>query len=299
MAQDPVKLVADKNLEKDLLAAQTPDEIRDLLHQSIARSPQLGIERDEQTGRVVSRRDPLTPAAQTVEEEAREFSKTVKIGGRDFTFTDSSEDGLTNQIASAQLVAEKLQDERSSVTPRSARKAQDDAALEAVRQAELSLAFKRGELSTADYLRESGALAQALRESGVDVEKIAGDQFQQSWTEATDIFLRETPEGQSWKGGQKNLSIIGNLIEAAGLTEASDKVAALRTMAAKMRAEGLEFEGDVSEEQLARELEGMTPQEILEQWKEAHAGQDPTQANASFIETFRGGRISGSGIFNR
>jgi hypothetical protein len=291
MAQDPIKMIADKKLEKDLQAAQTPDEIRDLLHAAISRSPQLGIERDPQSGQFVSsRRDPLTPANQTIEPEARVFSKTVNIGGKDFTFTDESENGLNNQIASAQSVAENLQ---SSVTPRSERKAETDAALEAVRQAELSLAFKRGELSTADYLRESGALAQALRESGVDVEKIAGAQYTESWQQATERFLH-SEAGRDWPGGERNLQIIGTTVAALGLTD-KPSAESLAHAWQEMKNKGTIF-SDTSAEEMLKATENMTPTEILENWKQNHAGQDPAQANQEFIRAFQKGRIS-SGVF--
>lgn len=295
MAQDPVKLVADKKLTADILKSESFEDLRSLLHASVENSPALGITRDAQTGQFV-RRDPLTPAAQVAEPEERVFSKTVKIGGKDFTFTDESEEGLTNQIASAQTVAENLQEDRSSVTPRSVRKAESDAALEAVRQAELSLAFKRGEISTADYLRESGALAQALRDSGVDVEKISEEQYTESWEKATKRFLY-SPAGADWPGGEKNLELIGLQLASMGLTT-EPSVESLAKAWAEMKAKGTVFP-NTSDERVLEELEGLNPQEILERFKAAHSG-DPEAANQGFIDSFRGGRIGGSsGIFGR
>ena len=300
MAQDPVRLVADKRLEKDLQTAQTPDEIRELLHASIARSPQLGIARDEQTGQFISsRRDPLTPAAQTVEPEERVFSKTVKIGGRDFTFIDSSEDGLTNQIASAQTVAEELADEpavATRTTRKSAVERAEDLLREQERRTELESLLRSGLITTQQFLESSGSIDEYLVRKGVDVAMIAGEQLKSGWAAATQAFLH-SEAGADWPGGNRNLEMIGLQIAALNLTEAEDKVAALAQAWRAMKAKGTIFH-DVSDEEMLKATENMTPQEILERFKAAHSG-DPEAANQGFIDSFRGGRIGGSGIFGR
>ena len=299
MAQDPIRLVADKRLEKDLQTAQTPEEIRELLHASIARSPQLGIARDEQTGQFISsRRDPLTPAAQTVEPEERVLSKTVKIGGRDFTFTDSSEDGLTNQIASAQTVAEELADE-PAVATRTTRKSAVERAQQLLdneaKKIELDALLRAGLITSQQYLESTGAVDAYLASRGVDVEKIAGEQMKSGWAAATEAFLN-SEAGRDWPGGTRNLEAIGLRIAAMDLTE-SPSVETLAKAWTAMKESGAIF-NDTSDERVLQELDGLSPQEILERWKEAHAG-DPEQANQSLIDAHRGGRIGGSGIFGR
>ena len=87
------------------------------------------------------------------------------------------------------------------------------------------------------------------------------------------------------------------MIAAHGLVDAPDKVAALRSMAQEMRAKGLEFDGDVSPEQIIKATEDATPQEILEAWKEAQQ-YDPEVANRQFIEIHNRNEGS-SGLFGK
>ncbi len=102
-------------------------------------------------------------------------------------------------------------------------KADEARQAEIVRQSELELKFKRGEFSTADYLSQSGAIEKHLADAGISVEDLRasvaekqGERFTQSWSEATEAFLK-SPEGASWPGGQENLKIAGRLLEENGL----------------------------------------------------------------------------------
>jgi hypothetical protein len=284
---------SDAALDRDINEATTPDEIRELLHAAVQRS---GIaDRDPQTGQFV-RRDPLTPAAQ-VGKEAQTVTRTEVIGGKTFTFTGNALE-VEQQVGQAYKIAEAVRPAAEfQVTPRGARKTQADAELDVVRKAELELAFKRGELDTATYLRESGALAEALQQAGFDLEAAARQQLASGWEDAVARWL-QSDAGRDWPGNEQNLRVIGLEIEALGLVDAEDKLAALTQAWAAMKKAGTVFSTAPTEEQLLRETDGMTPQQILEAFKEAHAG-DPDAANQGFISTFRGGRIGGSGIFGR
>ena len=289
MAQDPTRITADKTLTRDIEKATTPDEIRELLHAAVQRS---GIaDRDPQTGQFI----PRAPAAQVAEPEERVYSKTVTIAGRDFTFTDSSEAGLTNQIASAQVVAENLQESQETPTPRGQRFSATERAQQLLdneaKKIELDALLRAGLITSQQYLESTGAIDQYLANRGVDVEKIAGQQFESDWSSATSQFLN-SEAGRDWPGGDRNLQVIGTTLAAMGLTD-SPSVESLAKAWQEMKAKGTIFH-DTSDEQLLDATKEMTPQQIIENWKQTHAGEDPEQANASFIETFRGGRLGGS-----
>jgi hypothetical protein len=296
---DQVRMEADNVLTRDLNKAQTFEDLMDLLHSSLERS---GIaDRDPVTGQFV-RRESLTPteqaaaAAAAPKEEEHEYTKTEVIGGQEFTFVAFSELELERKIHDAHTVAEGLRaaEPIPQVTPRSMRaKTQAEIEREIGTRSELDMQFRRGELTTTEYLDRTNAFGEYLAEKGFDVEAAAGKQFEQSWAQATQEFLNETPEGRIWKGGQKNREIIGTLIQSHGLVDAQDKVAALRAMAVEMREKGLEFDGDYTPEQVNEMTNSATPQEILEAWKATQP--DAETANAEFIRLHQGG----SGIFNR
>jgi hypothetical protein len=285
---------ADKTLEKDLNRATTFEEIRALLENATSRS---GIaDRDPQTGQFV-RRDPLTPAAQTIDDGDQQITRTETIGGKEFNFTGTVLE-VEKAIGHAYKVAEAVKTAEPSATvtvhtPRA--KTQAERERELFDRTQIDLQFRRGELTTAEYLDRTNAIGEYLAEKGFDVDAAAGKQFEQSWQQATEVFLHDTPEGQTWKGGQKNLELIGNLIQSHGLVNAEDKVAALRTMAAEMRQKGLEFDGDMTPEQVNELTDNATPQEILEAWKERQGG-DPATANANFIQIHN---RSSSGLFGK
>jgi hypothetical protein len=75
-----------------------------------------------------------------------------------------------------------------------------------------------------------------------------------------------------------------------------DKAAACAAAYAALKSKGMLFNGDVSQEQLEAMTKDMTPQEIIEHWRQAQpevASGDATQANEAFIQTFQNGRSSG------
>src|SRR5579871_187385 len=255
MSQDAMKqMQADKALVRDLEKATTPEEIRDLLHAAVDRS---GIAaRDEVTGQFV-RRDPLTPAAQTVHaDEPKQITKVEKIGGRDITFT-GTELEVAQQITAAYRVVEALTPAPEPQVRITQQKTKAEIEREISDRAELDLQFRRGQLTTEEYLTRTNAVGEFLAQRGFDLEAAAKAQYEKSWAEATEEFLHNTEEGQSWKGGQRNLQQIGTIILAHGWDNAADKVAALRAAAKEMREKGLEFDGDVSPEEIIKMTEQM------------------------------------------
>ena len=272
---------ADKALEADINKATSSEQIRDLLAAALERSTNLGVTRDAQTGQYIRREPSTTPAAKTTGTADEVTTRTETIAGRQMEFTGTALE-IEKQITAANKVAEALKVPpipAPAMAPRVKTQAEREREIYDRTQAEL--AFRRGELTTTEFLERTNAIGAYLAEKGFDVDAAAGQQLQQSWREATEDFLRSTPEGQSWPGGQKNLEIIGNLIQAHGLTDAADKVAALRALAAEMQSKGIMFDGDVTPDQVVEATSSATPQEILEAWK-AKQGT-PEEANSAFV----------------
>jgi len=102
----------------------------------------------------------------------------------------------------------------------------DEAAQAAVR-ADLDLRFKRGEVDTAQYLEQTGAVEKYLEARGVSLpalREVSDSKFVESWSDAADTFVREHPD---WQGGEQNKQIVGRIVEQMGLVDARDKSAAL------------------------------------------------------------------------
>jgi hypothetical protein len=296
MSQDGFTMKSDKALDADIANATTPDEIRELLHRAVERSTELGITRDPVTGQFV-RTERAAPTAEEVAAKAasdaaaaakaaepREFKQTVRIAGQDFDFTANSAEALQLQIDSAKAVAQQLGSIDHSVrTP-------EQDALNAV---DADLALRRGEITTAEFLRRTHALEDAMTAAGVNVNQIADSQFEHSWQTAGEEF-QQSEAGRDWPGGQKNYLLLSDKIIAMGLLNDPDKVGALEKAYAALKEAGTLFDGDVSQAQVEKLAEGATPAEILQAWKDAQGDMigDASKANEVFLNTFANGRSS-------
>jgi len=98
------------------------------------------------------------------------------------------------------------------------------------------------------------------------------------WAQATREFLA-SPEGQNWDGSPNNLELMGWLLRSSGLSDAENKVAALKSCAAEMHARGLDV---LSERKIATDA---SPAEIIRDWKAAH-GNDPVKIGEAFRKFF-------------
>jgi hypothetical protein len=86
-----------------------------------------------------------------------------------------------------------------------------------VAKAELELKFKRGEITTADYLAESSAVDDYLKSQGVsldDLKKVANDGYTADWEVATREFLERHPD---WQGGEAAVQETGRTLQALHL----------------------------------------------------------------------------------
>jgi hypothetical protein len=191
-------------------------------------------------------------AADKIAAEATGFTCTEVIGGREFTFTGETQAEVDRAVANAYRVAYAVQPTNEPVAvvvdpivaAETARKEAED---QAAAKAELELKFRRGDISAADYIAQSGAMKDYLAAQGVplDALKAAIDQNKdaaesQSWADATQVFLNSS----DWPGGDKNLEIIGLELAAMGLVDAKDKVAAINQAYESMKRKGTIFPPD-------------------------------------------------------
>ena len=196
------------------------------------------------------------PAAVAVEEveAAKPFSRIETIGGREFTFEAATELELERSISNAYKVAAGLQVPQvvePVVDPAIAAAAAEKAATErAAAQADLELKFKRGEVTTQEYLEQSGAVKDYLDKQGVpldelraSVEKSRHQSYEQAWADATVTFLKSSSD---WPGGDKNKKLLGLKIQELGLLDATDKVSAIQQAYASMKQDGLVFANETA-----------------------------------------------------
>lgn len=196
-------------------------------------------------------------AADAIAAQAAEgLKRTVTIAGRDFEFTAASELELERVINNAYQVAYAVQPESQvrqvEIVDPAADAARQQAAADAevARRADVELKFKRGEITAAQYIEETGAMADYLSKQGISVDALKAtvehnqsNQFEKSWEQATQEFLN-SPAGRDWPGGERNKYMIGLQLAALGLTEAEDKVAALAQAYQVMKQSELIFKDE-------------------------------------------------------
>ena len=86
---------------------------------------------------------------------------------------------------------------------------------------ELELKFKRGEISTDEYLAQSGAIERHLASQGLSLEALraATDRgLINDWESATDEFL-QSEAAADWPGGEANQAILGKILIDMGAAE--------------------------------------------------------------------------------
>jgi len=154
------------------------------------------------------------PLEKAAAPEPRRFAKTIEVAGQKLIFESDSELEVERSIGDyfrALQPRVETQPEVHSETPRDERGrfvSEEDV----VAKAELELKFKRGEIDTATYLAESGAVNSYLASQGIsleDLKKVANDGYQADWQTATQEFLSRHPE---WVGGNANLKEAGETL---------------------------------------------------------------------------------------
>lgn len=141
-----------------------------------------------------------------------------------------------NQLLRAAMTESPAQQAQEMEQPRDA-DGRFVSAEDAAARTELELQFKRGEITTETYLRESGALDSYLAENGIDPEalrEVSSKKFEQSWADATNEFL-SSAAGADWPGGETNRQTIGQIIAETGWIESANKAEALTAAWAYMK----------------------------------------------------------------
>jgi hypothetical protein len=95
--------------------------------------------------------------------------------------------------------------------------------LAVINRADLELAWKRGDITAEQYLEKSGAINTYLTEHGVSPDALVAVTdlvYQNTWANATEAFLN-SPEGESWPGGDENKNILAAILEENGMTDPS------------------------------------------------------------------------------
>jgi|SRR6267378_1017086 len=216
----------------------------------------------------------------------RKFAKSITVDGQKRIFEAESELELERSIGDyfralqgAQESNPARQQQQTTEQPRNER-GQFVSAEDAAAKAELELQFKRGDISTSDYLQKSGAISDYLQKAGVPLEDLKaqiaqtqGQRSEQAWADAVEVFKERNP---SWCGGEVNKNLIGQILIENQWIDAEDKVAALELAYNHARENNLL--GENPDTTYARELS---------------EAQSPEQINAVNHKFF------GSGLFNR
>jgi len=251
-------------LEAALNKASGPEEMKALLHEA-------AIEQSLVVPDIYDASN-LLPTEKANASQPKRFAKAVVVDGVKKFFEGESEldverqmnEFYRQQLTPTESRTEVARDEQGRfVSPADQGRADENP----VAKAELELKFKRGEISTEDYLAQSGAFASYLEQQGIPLEELKStveekqNQRQvQSWESATQEFLN-SPEGRSWPGGQENLQTVGKLIEQMGATNSEDKVAALVAAYRRMRENDLVAKNPELERE-RRIREARSPEEL-------------------------------------
>jgi len=213
------------DLEKRLHAAQSGAEIQEIMHQEAVRQGLC----------VPDEADPnvLIPTAKAEALEAGTFqnlTRKITVNGVSHILEGADEADLTRAevdfykrvFADVKTPAEISRDEHGRFVADQGKAAEEAAAAKAndvVAKAELDLKFKRGEISTADYLAQSGAIEEYLGVSAEDLRAAATEKSHQrvtaDWATATTQFMN-SPEGKTWPGGEANKEKMAEILEAMG-----------------------------------------------------------------------------------
>jgi hypothetical protein len=286
---------SDGAFQNDMSKITSVDDIR-AAAQALRERAQGHLVYDPSSGQY---RAASAPAADSATE--REFTKTVEIGGREFTFTASSSQELASLISNAQLVAENVAAPARGEAGRFANSADEETERQQkiYNDSQNELAFRRGEITVKEYLENTGAISEFLEGQGVSIADLQAtaqqrdaDAYAQDWQQATAIFL--AGPGGEWPGGEANKINLQNALISLGLMDADDKVGALVQAYEYMK----QHEALIPYEQTTpaataavnKALNESSPEEILDVWKKSQQGAgfgSAAEANAAFIATFR------------
>src|ERR1700691_147235 len=174
-------------------------------------------------------------------------------------------DYMRSKIAQPEARTEVTRDDKGRFTTERAQGRADE---NAVAKVELDLKFKRDQISTEEYLTQSGAIESYLEQQGIPLDilkEVAAERSDtrlvQSWQETTTEFLRSA--GADWPGGGRenvNLKRIGDIIQQQGWVDEPDKVGVLAAAYQHLKQNGMLDTSHIDAERRLREAR--TPEEI-------------------------------------
>jgi hypothetical protein len=257
-------------LEKLINAATSGAEIQEILHQEAIRQGLFAQ----------AEKDPsiLLPTQKALDMEAglvvQPLTRTITVNGVAHTLEGTDEASLTRaevelykHVFANVKTADPTRDAHGRFVADQGKAAEEAAAAEAqnaVAKAEMELKFKRGEISTADYLAQSGAIEEYLGVSAEDLRAAATEKSHQritnDWVTATTQFMN-TPEGRTWPGGEQNKEKMAEILEQMG---ADPNVTNLKLAYQFMKDNNLlvASEHDVVAERNRRINDARTPEEM-------------------------------------
>ena len=218
-------------------------------------------------------------------ERRPKVSRVETIGGKQVRFEAANALELEQQIA--QAYREATTQSNSSEPPRDSagRFTKQPTELTPAQRAQLDAEFKRGLITSDEFISRSGAVDSFLAKHGAsmdDVNTVVNSRYENDWKSATETFLASAAS-EGWPGGERNLKLIGTKLIAMGLTESPDKVAAITRAYNALRADGTLFppeetSGEVSQDLQTRFQNASSPEEILRLARESAGLPSPDQS---------------------
>jgi hypothetical protein len=211
-----------------------------------------------------------TPTARSEQPTPTRYAKTLTVDGTKYVLESDSEQGLVQKeiafyrsLQTQTTATEVARDDQGRFTTERAQGRADE---NLVAKAELELKFKRGEISTEEFLAQSGAIESYLEQQGIPLDTLKevaqerqDTRILQSWQDATNEFLNGA--GSDWPGGDANLKRIGQIIQEQGWEDTPDKVSALVAAYRHMQENNL-VATNTEAQALRRMQEARTPEEL-------------------------------------
>jgi len=201
-----IKVPVNSTLEEKVFNAKTHYEVAEILRQAAV--DQHLVQRD------IYSPDVLIPVDQPAPGTPRAFAKSVTVDGEKHIFESATEEGANEALLAfiRESANEPAERPRDSESGRFVARTDDT---DPVAKAELELKFKRGEISTEDYLAQSGAIERHLEAQGISIEALqqaTNERTAASWAQATQEFLATS----DWPGGNHNRDLLGEVLVKMG-----------------------------------------------------------------------------------
>jgi len=207
--------------------------------------------------------------------QPQKVNRSVTVEGRTFSVEGDTQAEVDAKIAEVIRSVQPNPTEQGRRAEAAAASEEEAEAARLIALTELDLKFKRGEISAADYIEQSGAVKNYLESQGVPLEilreKIHGDQAEKqaeaaivsSWESATQRFLKSCPDWVGGAVGENNIMVMAAKIAELGLIDAEDKFQAMVDAWNALKKTGVYYTGKASVSP-----DG-SPGEIMQAWKNA------------------------------